>query len=159
MADLIPHRSGVYEDIYFPPDLDEDWCSMFIQAHHRGDLRVVLQSPYYYAKQSDYSCRMPSSRTQYEKVLVADPDSEGLLFDGRIHGARMMPVSIESDDGRVQRYNVPHAIMTEVVHLTKYETEAPRPVSDDMSERLFIPLVSIFGSVTLYAAWREEAAA
>jgi hypothetical protein len=154
MSNRDPHLGASdHREISLEGEVDDDFCAMMTEAYHGGEYRVVLQVAHFFAKESGLYNDGPD---RYEKIYIADPMGDGLLLDGRMHGARMMPLKYEDEDGYIEFHYVPHAILSDVSILARHETEPAQPLADE-DEKLLVPIESLSDSITLYLPTAEAA--
>jgi hypothetical protein len=157
MSNRDPHMgSSPFEEITFRDKVDDDFCRAITEAYRDSNMRVVLQADHYVARiPENVHARYPMPKT-YQQVMLAPPDSEGILLDGKIKGARMVPFNeYVSEDGYGEFYdNVgefnytyrPYAVLSDVVTI---------PIGDeqelfvtDVDEEIWVPIE--IKNMTLY---------
>lgn len=154
--------SYIYENISLrqgedQEGIDDEWCAMITEAYREKNYRTVLQAAHFYVR--DYGdCNRPVKAIKYEEVLLADPDGEGLILDGRLVGARLLPFRKTNEDGVEYWQKIPYAIMSDVAVLAMNETEAPEPLTDDPGECLLVPLTHSGNTLALYSVEGIESA-
>ena len=139
-------RQGEDED-----GVDDEWCAMVTEAYRDGKYRAIVQATHFYAR--DYgTCNKRAKSKGYEKVELSDEHRDGLVVDGRILGARMLPILKTRKNGSHYWQNVPYAILTDVSVVAMNAAEDDQRLTSNADEPLLVPLTHIGDSLMLYAA-------
>jgi hypothetical protein len=149
-----PHfdASRRVEAIALSTDLDDDWCRMFTEVYREANYRTVLSTSYYFTRARPKLCTSKSKRLEYDKIEFEGGEFYEELVDGRVIGARNMPIKFETEEGAVWFGYMPHIVMIDTVILPQYGNGESIKLSEGPYEQLIIPLTTDSNNLNLYPA-------